>query len=95
MPDARVTALSLWAASKRKIEGADAQAMALAPILERLGADAPADALRSRLRCTVCGERRASITLPSWKDIGSGLAKLPRERMPEWAQAWDCAKCAR
>jgi hypothetical protein len=49
--------------------------------VERLGGNAPTDAQRSRLRCTICRARRASLTLPSWTDIESGFAKLPRDRM--------------
>ena len=66
-----------------------AAALPLAPIVERLGGNAPAEALRRRLRCTVCGSRGGNLSMPSWQDTNRGWAKLPRDRMPEWARAWE------
>src|SRR5205823_4871960 len=55
-------------------------AIPLKPIVALLGADAPANALRSRLRCTKCGSRKAGIKLPS--AVGHGSAQLPPDCMP-------------
>jgi hypothetical protein len=57
-------------------------AIPLAPIVTRLGTEAPANALRKRLRCTICGARQAELALPSWVSLGTGFAPLPLERVP-------------
>jgi hypothetical protein len=35
----------------------------------RWGPDAPADWIRQRVRCSVCGHRGADTTMPSWHDM--------------------------
>jgi hypothetical protein len=57
-------------------------ALPLDRISRRLGADAPACALRKRLRCTVCGKLGATLSAPS--DVDHALAPLPLARVPEY-----------
>lgn len=56
-------------------------ALPLRCIAERLGAGAPASALRKRLRCTRCGRRSAVLSAPSVVD--HRLAPLPLNKVPE------------
>lgn len=62
------------------IDCAHYAALPLASITARLGADAPASALRRRLRCTQCGRRSAVLSAPSARS--DGLAPLPLDRVP-------------
>lgn len=55
-------------------------ALPLGIIAARLGSDAPASALRKRLRCTRCGRLGAGLRAPSVVD--HGLAPLPLHRVP-------------
>ena len=55
-------------------------AIPLDPIVVRLGAGAPADALRSRLRCTACGRRSATLRVPSIVD--HAFARIPTSKIP-------------
>jgi hypothetical protein len=54
----------------------------LVRIVARLGADAPASALRRRLRCTVCSKLGAGIRAPSV--VEHSLAPLPLDRVPAY-----------
>ena len=56
-------------------------ALPLGCIAARVGANAPASALRKRLRCTRCGRRSAVLSAPSVVD--HGLAPLPLNKVPE------------
>jgi hypothetical protein len=56
-------------------------ALPLGIIAQLLGGDAPASALRRRLRCSRCGRRTASLSAPSVVD--HGLAPLPLYMVPE------------
>jgi hypothetical protein len=55
-------------------------AIPLNPIITRLGGNAPAVALRSRLRCTVCGRRSATLRAPSI--IDHAFARMPTSKIP-------------
>jgi hypothetical protein len=55
-------------------------AIPLARVIDRLGAQSPADALRKRLRCTKCGRRGVTIRCPSIDR--EGYAPLPIDKVP-------------
>jgi hypothetical protein len=55
-------------------------AIPLDRVIGRLAADAPADALRKRLRCTKCGQLGVTIRAPSADQFG--YAALPVEMVP-------------
>jgi len=59
---------------------AHSAALPLERIAARLGGDAPAAALRKRLRCTICGKLGAGIRAPSM--VGHDLAPLPLDLVP-------------
>jgi len=54
----------------------------LAPIIERLGADASSDRLRASARCIACAGRGATLMLPSWGDTRSGFVPFPSATAP-------------
>jgi hypothetical protein len=64
------------------IECSHYAALPLHCVAVRLGSDAPASALRKRLRCTRCGRLGAGLRAPSVVD--HGLAPLPLNRVPEY-----------
>lgn len=42
------------------------------------GLDASSDLIRQRLRCTRCGHRGASTTMPSWGGMQKRYSELPK-----------------
>jgi hypothetical protein len=64
-----------WMWASCGIDWSHYAALPLGCIVARVGADAPASALRKRLRCTRCGRRPAVLSAPSVVD--HGLAPLP------------------
>ena len=70
-----------WVWARCALPCAHDAAIPLAPIVARLGADKPAQALRGRLRCTVCGRRQAGLRMPSWA-MENGIASLPLDHVP-------------
>ena len=70
-----------WMWARCGIDCAHYAALPLGCIAARVGADAPASALRQRLRCTRCGRRGAELRAPSVVD--RALAPLPHHMVPE------------
>jgi hypothetical protein len=67
-------------------------AFALAPFMIRWGPNASSDLLRTRVRCSVCAQRGASITAPSNKDrsafpLDHVRAFYRRAALDRWAAA--------
>jgi hypothetical protein len=56
--------------------------IAIAPYAIRWGMEAPSTVLTSRLRCSRCGGRRLTMTLPSWTGTSGGFESFPVERAP-------------
>ena len=54
-------------------------AVALAPLIIRLGPDASSDVLRRSARCSKCGGKGATLMLPSWGAMQMGLVGFPVE----------------
>jgi hypothetical protein len=52
-------------------------AVALVPFVIRWGADASSDMLRQHARCSVCGQRGATLQHPSWADGAVGWQVFP------------------
>lgn len=61
-------------------------AIPLPPLVDRLGADASSDRLRSALTCSVCGKRGATIRKPSWSVTTQSYGGLPFDLAPPWAR---------
>lgn len=70
-----------WMWARCGVECSHNAALPLSWVAARIGADAPASALRKRLRCTHCGKRMAVLRAPSARI--DGWAPLPMDRVPE------------
>ena len=55
-------------------------AMRVSDVIARFGAEASSNVLRHCCRCTECGQRGASIRLPSWVNSQVGASPFPGER---------------
>jgi hypothetical protein len=53
--------------------------MAFAPLILRWGADASSDKLRRSARCTVCGQKGATLQHPGWVDSAVGFQPFPSD----------------
>src|ERR1700724_131323 len=69
-----------WVWARCGLPCAHDAAIPLDPIVTRLGGDAPAESLRSRLRCTECGGRSATLRVPSIVD--HAFAPIPTSKVP-------------
>jgi len=50
-----------------------------APFVIRWGGHVSSDVLRRNLKCSVCGHRGASLSVPSWVDIQVGHEPFPAD----------------
>lgn len=55
--------------------------IALAPFIIRWGSDAPVSLLRTSLRCSACGHRGVTLTVPSWGGREVGTSPFPVKRV--------------
>jgi hypothetical protein len=76
-----------WLWVQRPQCGCD-KAIPLAPFIARYGLDAPLSVVLKKSRCTTCGERPATISIPSWPGVGKKQAPIPLDRVPGTLRDW-------
>jgi hypothetical protein len=70
-----------WAWAQCALPCSHHAAIPLDRAADRLGAGATTDDLCARLVCTVCGRRRATLRMASWRDIATSHTPLPRDKI--------------
>lgn len=51
--------------------------LALTPIIIRFGPDASSDVIRERAKCERCGQKGATLQMPSWGGLEVGARPFP------------------